>query len=58
MVATIVAVLKFLLPIAYSRMFFIPRPDARPKIKFNNKNAIITAISKSNFIIFIYGNLN
>jgi hypothetical protein len=44
-VAAIVAVLKFLLPTAYSLIFFIPLLEKRPNIKFITKNPIKIAVS-------------
>jgi hypothetical protein len=50
-VATIVAVEKFLLPREYSWIFFIPRPERMPNIKFIIKNPVTIIISKFNVII-------
>ena len=45
-VAAIVAVEKFLSPMAYSRIFLIPRLDHSPKARFATKNPIKIAESK------------
>ena len=50
-VAAIVAVEKFLLPREYSWIFFIPRPERIPNIKFIIKNPVTIIISKFNVII-------
>ncbi len=46
MVATMVAVEKFLLPREYCWIFFIPRPERSPTIKFTVKNPATIIISK------------
>ena len=54
MVAAMVAVLKFLLPTAYSLIFLIPRLEESPKIIVATKNPIKIPESMSSSVFEVY----
>jgi len=56
MVATIVAVLKFLLPTAYSFMLVTPRLEDKPSNKLATRNPIKIPESMSSSIFEVYFN--